>query len=91
VRALADIAAADRAAGHSEEAIARRLSAARNALKAAHRALGLAPAARRAEQWSLARHGDPLGPTADQLHAGGKSWPEIIAAACRPGREPPQA
>jgi hypothetical protein len=90
VRALAEVAAAARAAGHSEEAIARRLSAARNALKARYRELGSAEAALRAQQWSLARHGDPFGPTADQLHAGGKSWQEIIAAACRPGREPPQ-
>ena len=85
MRALAHIATAARQAGETPEAIARRLTHARNVLKARHRALGAVEDARRAAQWSLARYGDPFGPSPEQLHAAGKSWEEIIDAACRPG------
>ena len=76
------------AAGDSEEDVARWAVTERNRIKRHFRALTPAEALTTIEAWTLARYGDPLGPTADQLRARGKSWREILVAASRPGRTP---
>ena len=85
VKGLADKAAAMRAAGASSEDIARVLSAARNALKVEYRALSPAEEVAKFEARNLARYGDKVGPSIEYLRESGKSWEDIIEAACRPG------
>lgn len=86
VRALAAAAESLRAQGCDEEQLARWATAQRNALKQRFRALTPADQRARLEAWTLRRYGNLLGPTAEQLHAGGRSWREIVDGACRPGR-----
>ncbi|MFH8616610.1 hypothetical protein ACH4E8_16230 [Streptomyces sp. NPDC017979] len=72
-----------RAAGASEEEIARRMVQLRNDAKEITRA-GMSPEeVRRLEERNIAKYGNPLGPTADQLHAKYGSWPAVTAAATR--------
>ncbi|WP_326540975.1 hemagglutinin [Pseudorhodoferax sp.] len=74
------------AAGTGEEQVARWMVAQRNALKLRFRACTPADDLARLQAWTQARYGSPLGPSADQLKAAGKSWREIIEGAARPGR-----
>lgn len=73
-------------AGADEEQVARWIVSERNALKQRFRACTPADELARLQAWTQARYGHPLGPTADQLHAAGRSWADIIDAAARPGR-----
>ncbi|MDJ1131281.1 hypothetical protein [Streptomyces iconiensis] len=69
--------------GHSDKAIARRLVQMRNDAKDVTRA-GMSPEqVRRLEERNVAKYGNPLGPTADQLHAKYGSWEAVSAAALR--------
>ena len=74
------------AAGDGEEQVARWAVAQRNALKQRFRADTPADELARLKAWTSSRYGHPLGPSADQLRAAGKSWREIIDGAARPGR-----
>ena len=85
VKGLADKAQGMRQAGESVEQVARTLSAERNALKVQFRALSPPEAVKAFEARNLAKYGDPLGPSVDQLRAAGKSWEQIIEGATRPG------
>ncbi|MEU5160265.1 hypothetical protein AB0G74_11735 [Streptomyces sp. NPDC020875] len=72
-----------RAAGASEEQIARRMVQLRNDAKEITRA-GMSPEeVRRLEERNIAKYGNPLGPTADQLYAKYGSWAAVTAAATR--------
>ncbi|RSS72817.1 hypothetical protein [Streptomyces sp. WAC06614] len=69
--------------GRSEEEIARTLVQMRNDAKDVTRA-GMSPEeVRRLEERNMKKYGNPLGPTADQLHAKYGSWQEVSAAATR--------
>ena len=85
VGGLADQAAAARAAGQDPEAIARQLVDSRNSLKLKYRAQSPADAVLKFEQRNIKEYGNPVGPSADQLHAAGKTWDQIIESAARPG------
>jgi len=84
VRALADIVAPRRAAGWTDEAIARELVARRNALKSAARAFDEPAIVALMEARNSAKYGDPIGPDADWFFRKYGSWSAVIAAACRP-------
>ncbi|QDY81101.1 hypothetical protein FQU76_17495 [Streptomyces qinzhouensis] len=72
-----------RAAGAPEEEIARRLVQLRNDAKEITRA-GMSPEeVQRLEARNIAKYGNPLGPTADQLYAKYGSWEAVTAAATR--------
>ncbi len=72
-----------RAAGRTPEEIARRLVDLRNDAKEITRA-GMTPeAVLRLEERNEAKYGDPLGPTADQLHAKYGSWEAVADASTR--------
>ncbi|MFF6972557.1 MULTISPECIES: hypothetical protein [Streptomyces] len=72
-----------RAAGASEEEIARRMVQLRNEAKEITRA-GMSPDEVRAlEERNIAKYGNPLGPTADQLYAKYGSWEAVTAASTR--------
>lgn len=86
VAALRQAAALRLAAGDTEEQVARWSVAQRNALKQRFRADTPADDLARLEAWTRARYGSALGPSAEQLHAAGKSWGEIIEGAARPGQ-----
>jgi hypothetical protein len=77
------------ASGMSEEQVARWVVDQRNQLKQKFRDLTPPSVLARIEAWTQARYGNALGPSADQLHAGGKSWLDIVNAAARPGETPP--
>jgi RHS repeat-associated protein len=85
VKGLADKASKMRAAGECPETIARQLVKDRNALKQAFRQNASPDLLKQWEQRNIEKYGDPIGPTADQLHAQGKSWEYIIESATRPG------
>lgn len=90
-RAVAELGAqvADRvAAGVAQEQVARWAAGERDRLKQLYR--GKTPPAALAiiEARSLAQYGNSIGPSVDQLRAGGKSWAEIAASAGRPGKQP---
>ena len=76
------------AAGSSEEDVARWAVPQRNRIKREFRELTPPSALATIEAWTLARYGNVLGPTVEQLRACGKSWGEIVAAASRPGKTP---
>ncbi|MEU1146797.1 hypothetical protein ACFYO9_30070 [Streptomyces sp. NPDC005863] len=72
-----------RAAGASDEEIARRLVDMRNDAKDITRA-GMSPEAVKAlEERNMKKYGNPLGPTADQQFARYGSWGAVIEAATR--------
>ncbi|WP_407565496.1 hypothetical protein [Streptomyces sp. 184] len=76
-------AARMRADGAGDEEIARKLVGMRNQAKEITRA-GMSPdEVRILEARNQAKYGNPLGPTADQLHAKYGSWQEVIAASTR--------
>jgi len=86
VRVLAAACAQRLAAGATHEQVARWAVDQRNALKQRFRALTPPDDLRRLQAWTRERYGNPLGPSAAQLHAAGKSWGEIIDGAARPGQ-----
>ncbi|MDT9691833.1 hypothetical protein Q5762_26565 [Streptomyces sp. P9(2023)] len=72
-----------REAGASEEEIARELVDMRNQAKEITRA-GMTPAeVRILEERNIAKYGNPLGPTADQLYAKYGSWEKVTDASMR--------
>ncbi|MFE5295393.1 hypothetical protein [Streptomyces sp. NPDC056632] len=72
-----------RAAGATEEEVARELVDMRNQAKEITRA-GMTPEeVRILEERNQAKYGNPLGPTADQLYAKYGSWEQVAAAAMR--------
>lgn len=58
---------------------------ARNALKVQYRALSPPDAVLQFEQRNIELYGNPVGPSAAQLNAAGKTWEQIIESAARPG------
>jgi hypothetical protein len=76
-QALAKQAYAVRAAGQDAETTARQLVDARNALKVKYRALSPPDKVAEFEARKLNKYGNPVGPTADQLHAEGKFWDQM--------------
>ncbi|MDM0108051.1 hemagglutinin [Variovorax sp. J22R24] len=85
VAELRDAAAAMLRSGASQEDVARWVVEQRNALKHTYRDLTPAPVVDRIVARTLARYGNAIGPSADQLRAAGKSWRDIIDSASRPG------
>ncbi|MEU6984130.1 hypothetical protein ABZ946_11965 [Streptomyces sp. NPDC046324] len=72
-----------REAGASDEEIARELVDMRNQAKAITRA-GMTPEEVRVlEARNIAKYGNPLGPTADQLYAKYGTWQQVIDASMR--------
>ncbi|ROR00078.1 hypothetical protein EDE04_6636 [Streptomyces sp. 2132.2] len=72
-----------RAAGATDEEVARELVDMRNQAKAITRA-GMTPEeVRILEERNLAKYGNPLGPTADQLYAKYGTWQQVIDASMR--------
>ncbi|MFH7597972.1 hypothetical protein WDV06_23120 [Streptomyces racemochromogenes] len=72
-----------RAAGASEEEVARELVDMRNQAKEITRA-GMTPQeVRILEERNIAKYGNPLGPTADQLYAKYGSWEKVSDASMR--------
>ncbi|MFD5328616.1 hypothetical protein [Streptomyces sp. NPDC127092] len=72
-----------RAAGATDEEIARELVDMRNQAKEITRA-GMTPEeVRILEERNQAKYGNPLGPTADQLYAKYGSWDQVASAAMR--------
>ncbi|MFF0435198.1 hypothetical protein ACFYU9_23565 [Streptomyces sp. NPDC004327] len=72
-----------RAQGASDEEIARELVDMRNQAKEITRA-GMSPEeVRILEERNMAKYGNPLGPTADQLYAKYGSWDKVIDASMR--------
>ena len=90
VAALAEAAARQLAAGTDQASVARWAVGERNRIKQQFRALTAPAVVLAMEARTRARYGHPLGPTADALHAAGKSWADIIASACRAGAGPAQ-
>ncbi|MFJ8925573.1 hypothetical protein ACIRLA_03310 [Streptomyces sp. NPDC102364] len=75
-----------RAEGRSPEEIARRLVDMRNDAKEITRA-GMTPEEVRVlEARNMVKYGNPLGPTADQLHAKYGSWEKVADASTRTSR-----
>ncbi|MGW2341603.1 hypothetical protein [Streptomyces sp. NPDC001661] len=75
-----------RAEGRTPEEIARRLVDMRNDAKDITRA-GMSPEdVRLLEARNMVKYGNPLGPTADQLHAKYGSWEKVADAATRTSR-----
>ncbi|MER7463385.1 hypothetical protein [Streptomyces sp. NPDC097981] len=72
-----------RAAGATDEEIAREMVGMRNQAKEITRA-GMTPEeVRILEERNIAKYGDPLGPTADQLYAKYGSWQQVTDASMR--------
>ncbi|MGD6747734.1 hypothetical protein ACOKM3_38530 [Streptomyces sp. BH106] len=81
-----DVRCRMRAEGRSPEEIARRLVDMRNDAKEITRA-GMTPEEVRVlEARNMVKYGNPLGPTADQLHAKYGSWEKVADAATRTSR-----
>jgi hypothetical protein len=76
------------AAGVDQEAVARWASGQRDRLKQLYRGKTPPEALAIIEARSLAQYGNSIGPSVEQLRAGGKSWAEIAASAARPGKPP---
>lgn len=83
VSALGDLGASARAAGQSPQDTARMLVDMRNQLKLDYRVLSPADAVRVFEERNLLKYANPVGPSADQLRAGGRTWEQIIDGASR--------
>ncbi|MFJ6572141.1 hypothetical protein ACIQNU_32530 [Streptomyces sp. NPDC091292] len=75
-----------RAAGRSPEEIARHLVDMRNDAKEITRAGMSADEVRQLEARNIAKYGNPLGPTADQLYAKYGTWEQVADAATRTSR-----
>ncbi|MEV6578730.1 hypothetical protein AB0M92_11285 [Streptomyces sp. NPDC051582] len=72
-----------REAGATDEEVARELVDMRNQAKAITRA-GMTPEeVRILEERNIAKYGNPLGPTADQLYAKYGTWQQVIDASMR--------
>ncbi|MFB7981550.1 hypothetical protein [Streptomyces vinaceus] len=72
-----------REAGATDEEVARELVDMRNQAKATTRA-GMTPEeVRILEERNVAKYGNPLGPTADQLYAKYGTWQQVIDASMR--------
>lgn len=71
--------------GVSEEKVARWAVEQRNNLKTEYRELTPPDMLKGIEQRNIKKYGNPLGPTADQLHQSGKSWKDIINSSSRAG------
>jgi hypothetical protein len=85
VTALADKAKAMRAEGHSEEDIARAVSAERRALGVQYKARTPPDELAQIHERNLKIYGDKLGPTIEWHRNAGRSWEQIIESASRPG------
>ena len=85
VAQLAQAAALKLGAGVPEEAVARWVAVERDALKQAFRARTPAPVLARIVARTVARYGNEVGPSVDDLRTAGKSWREIIQSATRAG------
>ena len=85
VRNLEDVGLSARAGGQSTPDTARMLVDMRNQLKLDYRALSPADAVKAFEERNALKYGNPLGPSADQLLLGGKTWEQIIDGAATPG------
>ncbi|WP_051716503.1 hypothetical protein [Streptomyces sp. NRRL F-5727] len=72
-----------REAGASDEEIAREMVDMRNQAKAITRAGMTEEEVRVLEARNQEKYGNPLGPTADQLHAKYGSWPKVVDASMR--------
>ena len=88
VRALAARAEQMREIGIDEESIARVLHAERQALSIRYKAQTPEPLRSLLVRWTVARYGNPEGPSIGQLRTAGRSWTEIAASASRPGQLP---
>ncbi|RZJ26934.1 MAG: hemagglutinin [Haliea sp.] len=89
--AVADLGAqvAERlASGLAPEQVARWAAGERDRLKQLYRGKTPPHALAIIEARSLAQYGNSVGPSVDQLRAGGKSWAEIAASAGRAGKQP---
>jgi len=71
--------------GVSEEQVGRWAMEQRNQLKTTYRDLTPPVLLAEFEARNVAKYGNSLGPSAEQLLASGKSWKDIIEAASRPG------
>lgn len=91
VRALRTVVDSMRAEGHSDEAIARAVSARRRELAAVYKDMTPEPWRTRIHDRTVAVYGDPLGPTIEHLRAQRMSWAEIIDGAVRSGWDPAQS
>lgn len=76
------------ATGMAQEQVARWAASQRDRLKQVYRDKTPADALAIIEARSLAQYGNSVGPSVDQLRAGGKSWAEIAASAGRAGKQP---
>jgi hypothetical protein len=76
------------AAGVAQEQVARWAAGERDRLKQVYRDKTPPDALAIIEARSLAQYGNSIGPSVDQLRAGGKSWADIAASAGRPGKQP---
>lgn len=76
------------AAGVGQEQVARWATGQRDRLKQVYREMTPPDALAIIEARSLAQYGNSIGPSVEQLRAGGKSWAEIAASAGRAGKQP---
>nr|CUV28161.1 putative hemagglutinin-related protein [Ralstonia solanacearum] len=74
-----------RAAGVSEENIARWAVDQRNSLKTTYRSMSPPDFVQAVEARNVEKYGNSLGPSADQLKQKGLTWTEIANSAARPG------
>jgi RHS repeat-associated protein len=85
VAALGSREASMRAAGASDEAIARSLHAERRAIGERYKNLTPEPLRSEIYKRNLEKYGDRLGPSVEWLLSRGKSWKDIIESAKRTG------
>ena len=71
--------------GKSEKEIAKIVVSKRNNFKIKYRGLTPSDVVKEFEERNIKKYGNPVGPTAEQLRAQGKSWKEIIDSATRTG------
>lgn len=88
VQTLADMAADMRRRGVDAELVARAVHAERLEIAKAFKDLTPEPLRSKIQARTVARYGNPAGPSIDFLRAAGKSWDEIIDSASRPGSLP---
>jgi hypothetical protein len=85
VRELVELSTSLEQASADQETIARAVHAARSGLAERFKAITPELLRTRLRTRTLARYGNPIGPTIDDLRSRGKSWRDIIASATRPG------